>query len=105
VKLSDDDAAWIYPDVHLADVPELILGLGRRLVALTRGANSAVARSCRRRAGDAGGVADTVGAGDTFGAALIAALGDEGALGAGQTASSVRTYCGARSHTQSRLRQ
>ena len=31
VKLSDDDAAWIYPDVSIADVPELILGFGPRL--------------------------------------------------------------------------
>ena len=86
VKLSDDDAEWIYPDVPLVDVPELILGFGPRLVALTRGANGAVARS--RVAGvDVPAmpvpVADTVGAGDTFGAALIAALGDERALGPG----------------------
>jgi fructokinase len=84
VKLSDDDAAWIFPDVVLADVPELILGFGPRLVALTCGANGAVARS-RLAAVDVPGmpvqVADTVGAGDSFGAALVAALVDEHALG------------------------
>jgi fructokinase len=84
VKLSDDDAAWIYPDVVLADVPELLLGFGPRLVALTCGANGAVARS-RLAAVDVPGmpvqVADTVGAGDSFGAALVAALIDERALG------------------------
>lgn len=84
VKLSDDDAAWIYPDLPVEDVLELILGYGPRLVALTRGPDGAVARS--RLAGvDVPAmqvtVADTVGAGDSFGAALVAALIDERALG------------------------
>jgi len=84
VKLSDDDAAWIYPDLQLADVPELILGFGPRLVALTCGASGALARS-RTAAVDVPAmpvtVVDTVGAGDSFGAALVAALIDERALG------------------------
>jgi fructokinase len=84
VKLSNDDAAWIYPDLPVAEVPELILGFGPRLVALTRGADGAVARS-RLAAVDVPAmqvtVADTVGAGDSFGAALLAALIDERALG------------------------
>jgi fructokinase len=86
VKLSDDDAAWIYPDLPIAEVAELILGFGPRLVALTCGANGAVARS-RVAAVDAPGipvrVVDTVGAGDCFGAAFVAALVDEHALGPG----------------------
>ncbi|MGH2934674.1 MAG: carbohydrate kinase family protein [Gaiellaceae bacterium] len=86
VKLSDDDAAWIYPTVPLADVPELILGFGPRLVALTLGASGAVARS-RLAAVEVAAmpvtVVDTVGAGDSFGAALVAALVEEHALGAG----------------------
>lgn len=84
VKLSDDDAAWIYPGLAVAEVMELLLELGPRLVALTCGANGAVARS-RSAAAVVPGmpvpVADTVGAGDSFGAALVAALVDEGALG------------------------
>jgi fructokinase len=84
VKLSDDDAAWIYPNRPLADVPEAILDFGPRLVALTRGASGAVARS-RTAAVEVPGISvhlvDTVGAGDSFGAALIAALVDNGALG------------------------
>jgi fructokinase len=84
VKLSDDDAAWIYPDLPVAEVPELILGFGPRLVSLTRGADGAVARS-RLAAVDVPAmqvtVADTVGAGDSFGAALVAALIDERAMG------------------------
>jgi fructokinase len=86
VKLSDDDAAWIYPAVPVAEVPEAILDFGPRLVALTRGASGAVAYS-GSAAVDVPGipvhVADTVGAGDSFGAALLAALVDEGALGPG----------------------
>jgi fructokinase len=86
VKLSDDDAAWIYPGLPLAEVPEAILGFGPRLVALTRGSLGAVARS-RTAAVDVPGVpvlvVDTVGAGDSFGAALVAALVDERALGPG----------------------
>jgi fructokinase len=84
VKLSDDDATWIYPSLPLADVPEAILDFGPRLVALTRGSSGAVARS-RSAAVDVPGipvhVADTVGAGDSFGAAFVAALVDERALG------------------------
>ncbi len=86
VKLSEDDAAWIYPNLPPADVPETILGFGPRLVALTRGSGGAIARS-RNTAVDVPGirvpVADTVGAGDSFGAALVAALVDARALGPG----------------------
>lgn len=86
VKLSDDDAAWIYPGRPLADVLELILGIGPRLVALTCGPGGAVARS-RVASVQVPGmpvrVVDTVGAGDSFGAALVAALLDERALGPG----------------------
>jgi fructokinase len=85
VKLSADDAAWLYPELPLAAVPELILGFGPRLVALTCGPHGAVARS-RTASVDVPGmpvrVVDTVGAGDSFGAALLAALIDERALGA-----------------------
>ena len=84
VKLSADDASWIYPGLPLPDVSALILGLGPRLVALTCGANGAVARSGSATVAVPGMrvlVADSVGAGDSFGAALIAALIDEGAFG------------------------
>ncbi len=88
VKLSEDDAAWIYPGRSAGQLFELLLGFGPRVVALTRGERGAVAAS-----GDAFvdvpgipvAVVDTVGAGDSFGAALIAALIDEGAFGAGPT--------------------
>jgi fructokinase len=88
VKLSDDDATWIYPDLELADVLEQVLGLGPRLVAITRGRLGAVAAS---REGSASvpalpvTVVDTVGAGDSFGAALLAALVEREALEPGAT--------------------
>ncbi len=84
VKLSEDDAEWIYPGRSVEEVLELITGFGPRMVAVTRGENGAVAA-----AGDAFVevrgipivVADTVGAGDSFGAAFIAALVDGRAFG------------------------
>jgi fructokinase len=88
VKLSDDDAAWIYPELDLADIRQRILGLGPHLVAMTMGTLGAVAVS---RDGQARvqavpvTVVDTVGAGDSFGAALIAALVERDALEPGAT--------------------
>jgi fructokinase len=84
VKLSEDDGAWIYPGHQVEDVLELILDLGPSVVAVTRGENGAVAGSNGDFVDIAGipvQVVDTVGAGDSFGAAFIAALVDEGAFG------------------------
>lgn len=83
MKLSDDDAGWIYPELELADILDHILGLGPSLVAITMGNGGAVAASLERSARVPAipvTVADTVGAGDSFGAALLAALVDRGAL-------------------------
>jgi fructokinase len=88
VKLSEDDAAWIYPGLSAGDVLKLILGFGPLVVALTRGERGAVAASGDVFVDVAGipvAVVDTVGAGDSFGAALIAALIDEGAFGSQET--------------------
>jgi fructokinase len=94
IKLSDDDAAWIYPGLEVEAVVDRLLSLGPRLVALTLGGDGAFAASGAGRArvpGLAVPVADTVGAGDSFGAALLAALlerrakGPEGAPPRGDT--------------------
>jgi fructokinase len=88
VKLSEDDAAWIYPGHPAEAVLEHILGFGPRIVALTRGENGALAASGDAFVDVAGipvTVVDTVGAGDSFGAALIAALVDDGAFGPSAT--------------------
>lgn len=84
VKLSEDDAAWIYPGTSVEDVLELILAFGPRVVAMTRGPNGAIASSGDGFVDVPGirvTVVDTVGAGDTFGAAFVAALVDDGAFG------------------------
>jgi fructokinase len=84
VKLSEDDAAWIYPGMPSADVLELLLGFGPGVVAMTRAANGAVAGSGNGFVEVPGirvTVVDTVGAGDSFGAAFVAALVDDGAFG------------------------
>jgi fructokinase len=90
VKLSDDDAAWIYPELELAEIVEHLLDLGPRLVAVTLGPGGAVATSPDGQARVPAvpvTVADTVGAGDSFGAALLAALVERGALEKGATRS------------------
>jgi fructokinase len=75
LKLSDEDAAWLYPDAD--DVIGLLLGLGPSVVAMTRGAAGATIASADGRV-DVPAVPvvvkDTIGAGDSFMAALIAEL-------------------------------
>lgn len=83
VKLSDADAAWIYPALERADILEHVLGLGPRLVAITMGTDGAVAVSRDGKARVPAvsiTVVDTVGAGDIFGAALLAALVERNAI-------------------------
>ena len=88
VKLSDDDASWIYPGLTPEEVLERVLALGPRLVAITLGTDGAAATSrdgYARVAAVPVDVADTVGAGDSFGAALLAALAERDALAIGAT--------------------
>jgi len=77
VKLSDDDAAWIYPGLAPADVLERIRALGPRLVAITLGTDGAIAASADGYARVPAVpviVKDTVGAGDSFLAGLVLGL-------------------------------
>ena len=75
VKLSDEDAEFLFPS---ADPIATLRDLGVPLVALTRGAQGAVLSDGTHReeiaAQRAEPLGDTVGAGDTFGAALLARL-------------------------------
>ena len=83
VKMSDGDAAWIYPELATEAAAEHVLALGPRLVAVTLGERGAFAVSAAGRVRVAAvpvEVEDTVGAGDSFGAALLAALVEENAL-------------------------
>jgi fructokinase len=86
VKASDEDLCWLYPDRSPEKTLAAWLGLGPAIVALTRGASGPVLLSHRGRvqmAAEPVVVADTVGAGDSFMAALISGLSQLGALGAG----------------------
>jgi fructokinase len=85
VKLSDDDAGWIYPGRELGEVIDHLLRLGPRLVSVTLGESGAIAASALGTVlvpAVPVTVVDTVGAGDTYGAALLAALVERDALGA-----------------------
>jgi fructokinase len=77
VKLSDEDAGWLYPDGEPDGVLDRLLALGARVVVLTRGAaGSRIASRHARVDIDAPKVRvqDTVGAGDSYSAALIDAV-------------------------------
>lgn len=83
VKVSDEDLSVLWPGVPEGDVLALAFGAGVRAVLLSRGAEGASwctasgrvdAEAVRAR------VADTVGAGDTLGAAALHRLWDLGVL-------------------------
>ncbi|WP_457973385.1 carbohydrate kinase family protein [Arthrobacter sp. D1-17] len=85
VKASDEDLAWLYPGRAPEDTLQAWLELGPAIVALTRGASGPVILASQGRvemAAEAITVADTVGAGDSFMAALISGLAQLEALGA-----------------------
>lgn len=77
VKLSDEDLAWFGEDGTIEEIVHRWLGLGPKLILLTRGGDGATGYTLRhtvhvptRRVE----VVDTVGAGDTFNAGVLAAL-------------------------------
>ncbi len=83
VKASEGDLAWLYPDVDYEQAIERILGEGVSLVVVTLGAQGAFGahRESRIRvAAPHVEVVDTIGAGDAFGAALLARLHDHHAI-------------------------
>lgn len=75
VKLSDEDAAYLYPGAGIDEILDAILALGPRLVAITRGGEGTTLATAADRVEVAAPrvtVVDTIGAGDTFMASLIA---------------------------------
>jgi fructokinase len=83
VKLSDEDLRWLYGDGHPDDLARAILSKGPKVVFITEGAKGARALTATRDrfvAATPVTVADTVGAGDTFNAGVLAALHDRGCL-------------------------
>jgi fructokinase len=86
VKASDEDLEALYPGESEAAAAARLLALGPAAVVVTRGANGAVwyaADQAVAAPGVAVAVADTIGAGDTFGAAMLDELGTVGLLGGG----------------------
>jgi len=83
VKASDTDVRWLYPDIDYERAANHLLDEGVRLAVVTLGADGAFGahRDFRVRvAAPQVDVVDTIGAGDAFGAALLAWLHDQGCL-------------------------
>jgi fructokinase len=87
LKASDEDLEALYPHRGVEESAAALLVLGPAVVVVTRGGRGAswVSRSGRGHIDSTPvTVADTIGAGDTFGAGLIDALWERGLVGAGQ---------------------
>lgn len=83
VKLSDEDLEWLSGPGSLANRATALLALGPKLVLITEGARGAHAFTMGHHLFSPAAkvvVADTVGAGDTFNAGVLAALCSAGAL-------------------------
>jgi fructokinase len=83
LKLSDEDLGLLYPGIDPATFAADCLAKGAGLVALTRGGEGAIAWHASGSVETAPvkvDVIDTVGAGDTFQAALLTRLDELGAL-------------------------
>lgn len=74
IKLSDEDAHWLYPTLSPDDVASRLLKQGARLAVITRGGEGALLAIPGTRLSVPSAktnVADTIGAGDSYMAALI----------------------------------
>ena len=85
LKVSDDDLNWIIPDdLPLSDKALTMLALGPKLLIVTKGGEGATAYLANGQSVDASArkvnVVDTVGAGDTFNAGVLAKLSQLGCL-------------------------
>ncbi len=84
VKASDEDLAALYPELDTESAARRLLGLGPVAVVVTRGGEGATWVGADHTVEVASlpvEVADTIGAGDTFGAAIIDALWDRSPSG------------------------
>lgn len=77
VKMSDDDARWLYPGKDLEETARHILGLGADLAVVTRGSEGSLMATPGMQLNVPAipsVVADTIGAGDSYMSALILGL-------------------------------
>jgi fructokinase len=84
VKLSDEDAFWLYPGKQLEDTAARILKLGADLAVVTTGSQGSLLRTASTQLSVPAvptDVADTIGAGDSYMAALILGLLTRGSAG------------------------
>ena len=89
LKMSDQDAAWLYPGASPDDVLAEALSLGPTLVAITLGDEGAIIANADFRVwlpAVSVDAVDTIGAGDTFMASLIHAVWERGSAGLGHAA-------------------
>ena len=90
VRLSDEDATYMYASADPARITSHLLEQGVELAILTLGDRGVYIATPRCRfelaAADAGKVRDTVGAGDCFLGALLALLHERGLLGTSELA-------------------
>jgi fructokinase len=83
VKASDADVAWLHPELDRTQAARTLLASGPKLVVVTLGSDGAVAMTASaevRVPAPVVRVVDTIGAGDAFGAAILAWLRDHGRL-------------------------
>ncbi|MBV0913910.1 carbohydrate kinase family protein [Anianabacter salinae] len=90
VKLSDEDIRWLYGTGDLETLAHRVLAMGARVVCITEGAKGAHGFTAQDHVfapAHRVEVVDTVGAGDTFNAGVLAALHEAGALSKDRIAS------------------
>ncbi len=83
VKLSDEDLAWLMGGEDIDVNAAQVLAMGPKLVCITRGKDGASGYTANGRVDVAANtvtVVDTVGAGDTFNAGVLASLEQAGVL-------------------------
>lgn len=95
VKVSDEDLGWLYPDEPVEDVMRRWITQGPSMVVVTRGPWGAYAllagnRDMLHLNQMTVELADTVGAGDSFMAGLIAGLLETGFLGSAEARARLR---------------